>query len=146
MIYYDFLETLKNNLKSVRIIKDHVSVDLNFPNKWVIPNEYMEVQEVSILNGNDGTYSFVSKLDRKSIDILEMTINNIISFNIDREEKENLFRNKVQELKSIFDNENINELRALKFEFNEFNESENGEVNESVSEGSRNLHEAEIQK
>jgi hypothetical protein len=146
MIYYDFLETLKNNLKSVRIIKDHVSFDLNFPNKWIIPNEYKEVQEVSILNGNDGTYSFVSKLDKGSIDTLETTINDIITFNIDREEKENLFRNKVQELKSIFDNENINELRSLKFEFNEFNVIKNGEVKESVSEGSRELHEAETQK
>ena len=146
MIYYDFLETLKNNLKSVRIIKDHVSFDLNFPNKWIIPNEYKEVQEVSILNGNDGAYSFVSKLDKGSIDTLETTINDIITFNIDREEKENLFRNKVQELKSIFDNENINELRSLKFEFNEFNVIENGEVKESVSEGSRELHEAETQK
>lgn len=146
MIYYDFLETLKNNLKSVRIIKDHVSFDLNFPNKWIIPNEYKEVQEVSILNGNDGVYSFVSKLDKGSIDTLETTINDIITFNIDREEKENLFRNKVQELKSIFDNENINELRSLKFEFNEFNVIENGEVKESVSEGSRELHEAETQK
>ena len=141
MIYYDFLETLNGHLKSIRMIKDHISFDLTFPKKWVIPTDYENDEKISILKGNEGTHSFVSKLDKESIDVIENTIGEIISFNIEREEKENLFRNKVQELKSIFDNEDITELRSLKFEFDEFNMIKDDESIETVSERSGELHE-----
>ena len=44
---------------------------------------------------------------------------NFITTNIEREEKEKLFKSKVQELKSIFENENLDNLKGLKFDMEE---------------------------
>jgi hypothetical protein len=150
MIYYNFLKGLQRNLKSIRVIKDYVSFDLNLPTKWMIPKKYEDIKELNIVKTNEDTISFVTKFDEESIEILENSINEIIKFNIEREEKENLFRNKVQELKGIFDKENINELRTLKFEFNELEDfiknNEDEQSTEGVSKGTRELQEAESEK
>jgi hypothetical protein len=116
----------------------------------MIPKKYEDIKELNIVKTNEDTISFVTKFDEESIEILENSINEIIKFNIEREEKENLFRNKVQELKGIFDKENINELRTLKFEFNELEDfiknNEDEQSTEGVSKGTRELQEAESEK
>ena len=43
---------------------------------------------------------------------------NIIKYNLEREEKERLFENKVNELKGIFEKQNLNSLKNLKFQLN----------------------------
>ena len=50
---------------------------------------------------------------------LENTKNNIlgiINYNLEREEKEKLLENKINELKSIFNNESLDSLKNLKFD------------------------------
>jgi hypothetical protein len=44
----------------------------------------------------------------------------VIKTNVEREEKERLFKNKVQELKQIFEKENLENLKGLKFDLEEF--------------------------
>ena len=46
-------------------------------------------------------------------------IDNIIKSNLEREAKDKLFRNKVQELKGIFEKENLEDLQNLKFDVDE---------------------------
>jgi hypothetical protein len=43
----------------------------------------------------------------------------VIAYNKEREEKERLFQSKVDELKTIFEKQNLNNLQALKFEITE---------------------------
>jgi hypothetical protein len=50
------------------------------------------------------------------VDETIFNIKNIIAYNKEREEKERLFQNKVNELKVIFEKQNLNSLQALKFE------------------------------
>ena len=59
------------------------------------------------------------------------SLNNIITYNKEREEKENLFKTKVEELKSLFEKENISHLRGLKFDVEDLNLTQlsNGEEN-----------------
>jgi hypothetical protein len=40
----------------------------------------------------------------------------VVKYNIERQEKEKLFKSKIQELKSIFEKENLDSLRHLKFD------------------------------
>jgi hypothetical protein len=47
---------------------------------------------------------------------MSQNLKNIIKYNHDREEKERLFQNKVEELKTIFEKENLNNLKNLNFE------------------------------
>ena len=74
--------------------------------------------------------SFVCENKKEFLDIVEETLDFIITTNIEREEKEKLFKSKVQELKSIFESENLDNLKGLKFDMEELtklmsNEPEN---------------------
>lgn len=72
--------------------------------------------------------SFVCENKKELIDLIENTIDSFIKTNIEREEKEKLFKNKVQELKGIFEKENLNSLKSLKFDIEELTQfiSSNG--------------------
>lgn len=119
MIYNKFIQKTKDYLKSVRILKDYVSVDLIFKNTWVITNEHkknIEIIKEGSYDENKVVVSFVSKISEDEIDKLEMVIDSVIRFNVDREEKEKLFKTKVDELKSIFASQKLEDLKNLKFE------------------------------
>jgi len=122
MIYYNFIKDTKEYLKSVRVIKDYISFDMIFPNTWSILKNHTKDIEV-IKNDSDENkvvISFVTPFEEKSIDNIEDSIKNIVKYNIEREEKERLFKNKVQELKSIFENQKLDSLKSLKFDIEDF--------------------------
>lgn len=123
MTYYNFIKSTNNYLKSVRIIKDYISFDMTFSNTWSILKEHTKDIEVIKNNpqeDNKVVISFVSPYNEESIDRVEKSINSIIKYNIEKEEKERLFKSKVQELRSIFENKKLDSLKNLKFDINEF--------------------------
>jgi hypothetical protein len=61
-------------------------------------------------------FSFVCEISEESIENTSSNLQNIIKYNLEREEKEKLFENKVNELKEIFDKQNLNNLKNLKFD------------------------------
>ena len=123
MKYFDFIKSTEKYLKSVRVIKDYISFDMIFPKSWSITKQ--QTKDVEVIK-NDGQevnkviISFVSKFDKESIDKVESVVNTIIKTNLEREEKEKLFRDKVQELKVIFEKQQLDELKALKFDLDDF--------------------------
>ena len=121
MIFSEFIDKTKKYLKSVRILKNYVSFDMVFSNTWVMLKKAPEGIEILQTENNEGVTvtSFVSENERALINIIETTIQTIISTNIEREEKERLFKNKVQELKGIFEKENLESLKSLKFDIEE---------------------------
>ena len=122
MIYYNFIKDTKQYLKSVRVIKDYISFDMIFPNTWSILKNHTKDIEV-IKNESDENkvvISFVTPFEEESIDNVEDSIKNIVKYNIEREEKEKLFKNKVQELKSIFESQKLDSLKSLKFDIEDF--------------------------
>ena len=91
-----------------------------FPTTWVMLKNIHESIEVLKNESTDGVvYSFVCENKKELIDIIELTLDKIMKANIEREEKERLFKNKVQELKSIFEKENLENLKGLKFDMEE---------------------------
>ena len=65
----------------------------------------------------------------------------IIKTNIEREEKERLFKSKVQELKSIFEKQDLENLKSLKFDIEELTkliEDEPEEIVNGVAETTEN--------
>jgi hypothetical protein len=79
--------------------------------------EGIEVLQTETDNGV--VTSFVCENNKTLIDILEQTMDSFIKTNIEREEKERLFKSKVQELKSIFESEKLENLKSLKFDIEE---------------------------
>ena len=81
--------------------------------------------------------SFVCENKRDFIDILEKTMDNVIKTNIEREEKERLFKSKVQELKNIFEKEKLENLKGLKFDMEELTKLLENETTEIDSGSSK---------
>lgn len=139
MIYYNFINKNKNYLKSVRFIKDHVSFDMIFPKRWEIKKEYKDKVDMIENESSDSEskiISFVSEVVEDKINIIENIITEIIKYNIEREEKEKLFRYKVQELKEIFSKQKLDNLKNLKFDVDEISSLLNT-TDENNDEGDR---------
>jgi len=124
MKYFEFIKSTGQYLKSVRVIKDYISFDMTFSKYWSITKKQTEDVEV-IRNENTQEpdrliVSFVTNFDEESINRVEDVINNIIKTNLEREEKEKLFKDKVQELKNIFEKQKLDNLKGLKFDLDEF--------------------------
>jgi hypothetical protein len=106
-------------LQSVRKLQEYLSFDVSFPNTWKLPKKY--VQEDRILEQDSKTtnqrlFSFVSEIDEASIEKTSNNIQNIINYNIEREDKDKLFQEKIVELKNIFEKNSLKSLKTLKFE------------------------------
>jgi hypothetical protein len=134
MTFYPFIEKTNKYLKTVRIIKNYVSFDMVFPESWVIIKklpENVEILQTETPEGQTLT-SFVCQNNKDFINILEKTLDLVIKTNIEREEKERLFKMKVKELQNIFEKEKLDSLKSLKFDLEEFRNivEDEKEVNE----------------
>ena len=144
MIFSNFTEELKPYLKSVRVLKDYVSFDLYLSNFWSIPKKFI-TDGIEVINHESTerpdfkVFSFVIKNERKLVDSLEKTFKSIVSYNKEKEEKERLFKQKIQELKVMFESKGVDELKTLHFEMEEEVslglKDENLEKNEQGTEG-----------
>jgi len=92
-----------------------------FSDTWVINKA--KTNDIEIikggLDGNTVLLSFVCPLVEDKVNKVEELIDNIIKTNREREEKDQLFRSKVQELKKIFEKQKLEELKNLKFDVDE---------------------------
>lgn len=116
MIYYNFINNTKKYLKSVRVIKDYISFDMTFPNTWsILKSQTKNVEVIKSKSEDEGkmVISFVSQFGEESINNLENSIQSIIKYNIEKEEKEMLFKNKVEELKRIFESQKLDNLSLI---------------------------------
>jgi hypothetical protein len=119
MSLYKEFSTLLPYIQSVRKLKNYLSFDVSFPKTWKLPKKYIEEdkileQESTIIDNR--FFSFVSEITEEGVENTSKNIQNIIKYNLEREEKEKLFQNKVDELKHIFEKQNLKNLKSLQFE------------------------------
>lgn len=137
--YYNFLSKIEPYLKTVRKLKTHVSYDLSFSDTWLMPKNNTKDIEIVKTGTENGKVllSFVCEINSESVNKVEELIDYIIKTNKEREEKDKLFRSKVQELKSIFDKQNLEDLKSLKFDVDEISSIINGNGEEDNESGDR---------
>jgi hypothetical protein len=116
---YNELKDIFQFLVSVRKLKHYLTIDIEFPNHWKIPKRF--VQEDKIVENdkvNDGFrfFSFVSEFDEKQLNNTVENIKNIVAYNKEIEMKEKLLKQKIDELKKIFESEKLDNLQSLKFD------------------------------
>lgn len=119
MSLYKEFSTLLPYIQSVRKIKNYLSFDIVFPKTWRLPKKYVQedkVMEQTAPNQDERLFCFISELTEESIESTSSNLQNIIKYNLEREEKEKLFETKVSELKEIFDKQNLKNLKSLKFD------------------------------
>ena len=142
MIYSQFVSKTYKYLNSVRVLKNYITFDMLFPTTWVMLKKLPEGLEILQNNDKDDKIvtSFVCENKLILIDSIETSIDKIIKTNIEREEKEKLFKLKVQELKSIFETKNLENLKGLKFDIEELTnllQNEPEEDNAGITEGAK---------
>lgn len=119
MSLYKEFSTLFPYLQSVRKLKEYLSFDVSFPVTWKLPKKFVDetkVMEQESTMTNHRMFSFISQIDEASVEQTSNNIQNIIKYNLEREEKELLFEKKVAELKVIFEKQTLSDLKFLSFE------------------------------
>jgi hypothetical protein len=119
MSLFTELSPILTYLSQIRKVEDYIVFDVLFPNSWKVPKKFVNEEKFV----NQGTTEenlillwFVSDLNEDDIENTKNNILGIINYNLEREEKEKLLENKINELKSIFNNESLDSLKNLKFD------------------------------
>ena len=137
------IDSLKPYFKGIKIAEDYRIVEFNLKKSWIIPeNDEIEVQQKTIKESNNVLYNMFYT-DIKSFDqLLDYVENEIINYNLEVEQKEELLRMKVEELKRVFEHKGLDELNSLKFTTEKNSLNLNGgsklEVNNTESEKNKN--------
>lgn len=117
-LYKEFSELLPY-IQSVRKIKNYLSFDITFPNTWKLPKKFVRedkiLEQESQIQGHR-FFSFICEINEEDIELTSSNIQNIVKYNLEKEEKERLFESKVNELKSLFEKQNLKNLKELQFE------------------------------
>ena len=122
MSLYKEFSTLFPYLQSVRKIENYLSFDISFPNTWKLPKKYVDensIMEQQSSIHNERLFSYVSQINETDIEKVYQNLCGIIKYNKEREEKEKLFETKVDELKKLFEKQNLEKLKGLFFEISE---------------------------
>ena len=119
MSLYKEFSTLFPYLQSVRKLKNYLSFDLSIPNTWKLPKKYVDEEKIMEQESKTDGYrliSFVTEISEAAVEKNTDNIQNIIKYNLEREEKDKLFQVKVSELKGIFEKQSLSKLKNLSFE------------------------------
>lgn len=120
MSFYQSISPYVEYLHSIRKLENYLSFDMQFPSKWIIPKSMVDEKQVVGFNVEDENkkgISFVSIIDSKTVETTIKTISKVIKYNKDKEIKEKLFKETVEKLKSTFEQNNLDKLQNLYFDF-----------------------------
>jgi hypothetical protein len=120
MSIYKELTPIINYLTQIRKLENYLVFDVAFPMTWKMLKKHI-IEDKFVNNGTANdllNLSFVSEYDEKNINLIQENILNIINYNLEREEKERLLESKINELKTIFDKESLDNLKNFKFDIN----------------------------
>jgi hypothetical protein len=124
MNLYKLLLDIFPHLISIRKLQNYLSIDVEFPKTWKIPKRYVDektILEQPSAKDDFRCFSFAVEFNEESMEKLFNNIIGIVKYNREREEKENLFELKIKELKTLFDQSKLNDLKNLEFNIrNEF--------------------------
>ena len=110
------INKLKPYFKGLKVADNYRIVEFNLKDTWVIEkSDYIELQQKKIKESNNVLYSMFYSEKKSFDDILDYVENEVIRYNLDLEEKERLLMMKVEELKRVFENKDLDELNNLKF-------------------------------
>jgi hypothetical protein len=110
------IDRLKPYFKGLKLAENYKIVEVNLKRSWVIPEyEGVEVQQKEIKENSSYLYNMFYSDNKSFDDILEYVEVEVINHNLEIEEKEDLLRAKVEELKRVFEDKSLDELNGLKF-------------------------------
>jgi len=120
MSFYRELEPFIEYIHSIRKLKNYLSIDLKFPTKWSIPKSVVEEGQVVGFESDDANFkgiSFVTEITETSVNVTLTKIAKIIRLNKEKELKEKLFKQTIEQLKQTFEKTDLDKLQNLYFDF-----------------------------
>jgi hypothetical protein len=120
MSFYKEIAPFVEYVHSIRKLKNYLSFDMTFPTKWSLPKSIIDEGQVvgfEAENQNTKGVSFVSPIDEKQISLTMTKIARIIKLNKEKELKEKLFKQTVEQLKQTFEKTDLDKLQNLYFDF-----------------------------
>ena len=133
MSLYKEIENIVDYCSSIRKLKTYLSFDMVFPATWAVLKSQVD-ETKTVFNKSDDkgkNISFFSEIDEQSISETISNIETVINYNKEKEEKERLFKEKVNELKNLFEKGGLEDLKNLKFDVDDIPKLESEQ--ESIS-------------
>jgi hypothetical protein len=140
MSFYKELSPFVEYLHSIRKLKNYLSFDMVFPTKWSLPKSLVDEGQIvgfEAENQNLKGISFVSSIDDSEVSKNLIKIAKIIKLNKEKELKERLFKETVEQLKNTFEKTDLDKLKNLNFYFEE--EDETPELNVDLDDTDNDL-------
>jgi hypothetical protein len=122
MSFYKEILPFVEYIHSIRKLESYLSFDMKFPTKWSIPKNIVDEGQVvgfDVDDQNAKGITFICPINEKEISITLMKIGKIIKLNKERELKEKLFKQTVEQLKQTFEKTDLDKLQNLYFDFDE---------------------------
>lgn len=120
MSFYKELAPFVQYIHSIRKLETYLSFDMVFPTKWSLPKSIIEEgQSISfnVEDQNSKGITFVSQINENDISSMLIKIAKIIKLNKERELKEQLFKQTIDQLKQTFEKNDLDKLQNLYFDF-----------------------------
>jgi len=120
MSFYKEIAPFVEYVHYIRKLKTYLSFDMTFPTKWSLPKSIVDEGQVVGFEAENQNYkgiSFVSPIEEREISITMTKIAKIIKLNKERELKEKLFKQTVEQLKTTFEKTDLDKLQNLYFDF-----------------------------
>jgi hypothetical protein len=137
MSFYKELVPFIDYIHSIRRLESYLSFDMKFPAKWSLPKSIVEEGQVvgfETDNQNLKGISFVSQINEKDVSVILTKIGKVIKLNKEKELKEKLFKQTVEQLKQTFEKTDIDKLQSLYFDFEIEDVSPELEINDDIIE------------
>jgi hypothetical protein len=122
MSFYREIAPFVEYIHSIRRLESYLSFDMKFPTKWSIPKSIVDEGQVigfDVEDTNSKGISFVCPINEKEVSITLVKVGKIIKLNKEKELKEKLFKQTVEQLKQTFEKTDLDKLQNLYFDFDE---------------------------
>ena len=125
MSFYKEIVPFVEYIHSIRKLESYLSFDMKFQTKWSIPKSIVDEGQVigfEVEDPNMKGITFISPIGEKEVSSIVVKIGKIIKLNKERELKERLFKQTVEQLKQTFEKTDLDKLQNLYFDFEVGNE------------------------
>jgi hypothetical protein len=122
MSFYKEIAPFVEYIHSIRRLETYLSFDMKFPTKWSIPKNIVDEGQVigfEVEDPNSKGITFVCPISEKEVSSILVKIGKTIKLNKERELKERLFKQTVEQLKQTFEKTDLDKLQNLYFDFDE---------------------------
>ena len=120
MSFYKEIAPFVEYIHSIRRLESYLSFDMKFPTKWSIPKSIVDEGQVigfEVEDQNMKGVTFICQINEKEVSSIIVKIGKIIKLNKERELKEKLFKQTVEQLKQTFEKTDLDKLQNLYFDF-----------------------------